>query len=98
MARAGADGRALPLGRGPRLLPCCPYRLQGEHGLLKYLDKVLKTKGHAVLCVAEGAGQVRACSAQGAERGGGAKRGGDGAAGGVAGAQVCDARHALPTG
>lgn len=39
------------------LIPEVPFQLQGDHGLLAYLGRVLEEKGHCVLCVAEGAGQ-----------------------------------------
>ncbi len=41
------------------LIPEVPFRLDGDGGLLAYVDKVLSERGHCVLCVAEGAGQVR---------------------------------------
>jgi hypothetical protein len=34
------------------------FVLKGEKGLFSYLDKVLENRGHAVVCLAEGAGQV----------------------------------------
>lgn len=40
------------------LIPEVPFKLQGPTGLLAYLETVLEKKGHAVVCVAEGAGQV----------------------------------------
>jgi len=40
------------------LIPEVPFALHGENGLFAYLEKVMKAKGHCVLCVAEGAGQV----------------------------------------
>ncbi len=39
------------------LIPEVPFRLEGENGLLKHLDKLLVERGHAVIVVAEGAGQ-----------------------------------------
>jgi len=42
------------------LIPEVPFTLKGEHGLCKYLEGVLEKKGHCVVCIAEGAGQVRA--------------------------------------
>jgi hypothetical protein len=36
-----------------------PPQLEGENGLLAYLGRVIAAKGHCVVCVAEGAGQVR---------------------------------------
>ena len=47
------------------LIPEVPFTLDGPSGLLAYLEHVLEAKGHAVVCVAEGAGQVG--------RGGGAR-------------------------
>ena len=44
------------------LIPEVPFRLDGDTGLLAYVDKVLSERGHCVLCVAEGAGQVRKIS------------------------------------
>ena len=32
--------------------------MDGDAGLIKYVDKVLSERGHCVLCLAEGAGQV----------------------------------------
>lgn len=32
--------------------------MEGDSGLVKYVDKVLSERGHCVLCLAEGAGQV----------------------------------------
>jgi 6-phosphofructokinase 1 len=39
------------------LIPEVPFRLDGERGLLAVLKRRLQAKGHAVLAVAEGAGQ-----------------------------------------
>lgn len=39
------------------LIPEVPFSLKGEKGLFKYLEKVLAERGHAVICIAEGAGQ-----------------------------------------
>ncbi|PNH03063.1 6-phosphofructokinase 5, chloroplastic [Tetrabaena socialis] len=39
------------------LIPEVPFQLDGEHGLLRYLEGVIKAKGHCVVCIAEGAGQ-----------------------------------------
>ncbi len=50
------------------LIPEVPFRLDGPSGLLAYLDGVLSKQGHAVVCVAEGAGQELADRAR---RGGG---------------------------
>jgi hypothetical protein len=40
------------------LIPEVQFDLDGEQGLLAYLRQVLLRKGYAVVCVAEGAGQV----------------------------------------
>lgn len=39
------------------LIPEVPFHLEGENGLLAYLERLLRTKGHAVVVIAEGAGQ-----------------------------------------
>ncbi len=39
------------------LVPEDPFQLTGEHGLLPSLERRLKSRGHAVIVVAEGAGQ-----------------------------------------
>ncbi len=39
------------------LIPEVPFDLEGENGLLKQLEKRLERRGHAVILVAEGAGQ-----------------------------------------
>jgi len=39
------------------LIPESPFDIYGKHGLFAYLKNILKNKGHAVVCVAEGAGQ-----------------------------------------
>ena len=39
------------------LIPEIPFVLEGENGLLALLEKRLETRGHAVILVAEGAGQ-----------------------------------------
>lgn len=46
------------------LIPEVPFSLDGEMGLYAYVRTLLDRKGHAVICVAEGAGQVgpRLCS------------------------------------
>ena len=36
-----------------------PFNLEGPNGVLQHLEHLIKTKGNAVVCVAEGAGQVR---------------------------------------
>lgn len=35
-----------------------PFNLHGPRGVLSYLKYLIETKGSAVVCVAEGAGQV----------------------------------------
>jgi 6-phosphofructokinase 1 len=39
------------------LIPEIPMALEGEHGVLRYLERVLDRQGHAVIVVAEGAAQ-----------------------------------------
>ena len=39
------------------LIPECPFDLEGEHGLIAALRRRLDARGHAVIVVAEGAGQ-----------------------------------------
>ena len=39
------------------LIPEVPFKLKGPNGLTSYLTTLLEKKGHAVVCVAEGAGQ-----------------------------------------
>jgi 6-phosphofructokinase 1 len=39
------------------VVPEVPFELGGADGLLAYLGKVLEDRGHAVVCVAEGAYQ-----------------------------------------
>ncbi|KAG9141817.1 hypothetical protein Leryth_013943 [Lithospermum erythrorhizon] len=39
------------------LIPEVPFNLHGHHGVLSHLKYLLETKGSAVVCVAEGAGQ-----------------------------------------
>ena len=48
----------LSVSRRQCLIPEVPFTLYGERGMFTYLEKVLSEKGHAVICVAEGAGQV----------------------------------------
>lgn len=35
-----------------------PFTLYGEKGLMAFVEKILSSRGHAVICIAEGAGQV----------------------------------------
>ncbi|KAG1334476.1 ATP-dependent 6-phosphofructokinase 5, chloroplastic [Cocos nucifera] len=39
------------------LIPEVPFTLGGPNGVLQHLEHLIKTKGNAVICVAEGAGQ-----------------------------------------
>ncbi|KAL9670590.1 hypothetical protein QQ045_008143 [Rhodiola kirilowii] len=39
------------------LIPEVTFKLDGRYGLLKHLEHLIETKGSAVVCVAEGAGQ-----------------------------------------
>ncbi|CAK7339624.1 unnamed protein product [Dovyalis caffra] len=39
------------------LIPEVPFHLHGPHGVLRHLKFLIETKGSAVICVAEGAGQ-----------------------------------------
>ncbi|XP_050291264.1 ATP-dependent 6-phosphofructokinase 5, chloroplastic [Quercus robur] len=39
------------------LIPEVPFNLDGPHGVLRHLKYLIETKGSAVVCVAEGAGQ-----------------------------------------
>lgn len=41
------------------LIPEAPFKLEGPNGVLVHLEYLLKTKGNAVICVAEGAGQIK---------------------------------------
>lgn len=40
------------------LIPEVPFALKGTKGLFAYIEKVLEERGHCVMCIAEGAGQV----------------------------------------
>ena len=40
------------------LIPEVPFIMDGPQGLLAYLETVLIQRGHAVICMAEGAAQV----------------------------------------
>lgn len=40
------------------LIPEVKFEMGGEPGLLAYVESVLERKGHAVVCIAEGAAQV----------------------------------------
>jgi 6-phosphofructokinase 1 len=43
------------------VIPEIPARLEGEGGMLRYLERLLERRGHAVIVVAEGAGQELLC-------------------------------------
>jgi len=55
------------------LIPEVPFRLEGERGLLKALEERLDRRNHAVIVVAEGAGQELASPSEAASSGKGAK-------------------------
>ena len=62
--RAALDSRVLCCAAGvvdACLIPEVPFKTKGERGLFAYIEKVLHSKGHAVVCIAEGAGQVSRC-------------------------------------
>lgn len=40
------------------LIPEVSFCLEGKQGLMSYLSGVLEQRGHCVICMAEGAGQV----------------------------------------
>jgi 6-phosphofructokinase 1 len=44
------------------LIPEVGFELEGEKGLFAYIASVLESRGHAVICLAEGAGQARLCA------------------------------------
>jgi 6-phosphofructokinase 1 len=39
------------------LIPEVPFDMDGPHGVLEYLEKVVRARGRAVIVVAEGAGE-----------------------------------------
>ena len=41
------------------LIPEVRFCIEGKQGLLSYLANVLEQRGHCVICMAEGAGQVQ---------------------------------------
>ena len=55
------------------LIPEIPFTLKGPNGLFEYLAGVLKAKGDCVICIAEGAGQVRGGCRKEWRGGGGSK-------------------------
>lgn len=40
------------------LIPEVRFKLDGDNGLVQHLERLLELKGHAMICVAEGAAQV----------------------------------------
>jgi 6-phosphofructokinase 1 len=57
------------------LIPEVPMQLEGEHGVLRYVERVLDRQGHAVIVVAEGAAQDLVAGGAGADRSGNPKLG-----------------------
>lgn len=54
------------------LIPEIKLTLDGEQGLIEHLERVLESRGHALICIAEGAAQVGSAAAgRQAEWGGG---------------------------
>ncbi len=56
------------------LIPEADFDLDGSHGLLKFLERRLQERGHAVIVAAEGAGQIY-CSGEGTDLSGNVKLG-----------------------
>jgi 6-phosphofructokinase 1 len=57
------------------LIPEVPMKLEGEHGVLRYVERVLDRQGHAVIVVAEGAAQDLVADSAGADKSGNSKLG-----------------------
>jgi 6-phosphofructokinase 1 len=57
------------------LIPEVPMKLEGEHGVLRYVERVLDRQGHAVIVVAEGAAQDLVSDGLGADKSGNTKLG-----------------------
>jgi 6-phosphofructokinase 1 len=57
------------------LIPEVPMQLEGDHGVLSYIDRVLDRQGHAVIVVAEGAAQDLTDGGKGADKSGNTKLG-----------------------
>ena len=55
------------------LVPEVPIELEGTYGVLPHIERVLKTKGKAVIVVAEGAGEELVGAAAGVDAGGNKK-------------------------
>lgn len=57
------------------LIPEVPMQLEGEHGVFRYVERVLDRQGHAVIVVAEGAAQDLVSDGTGADKSGNTKLG-----------------------
>jgi 6-phosphofructokinase 1 len=57
------------------LIPEVPMKLEGDHGVFRYIDRVLDRQGHCVIVVAEGAAQDLVADGSGADKSGNAKLG-----------------------
>jgi 6-phosphofructokinase 1 len=57
------------------LIPEVPMQLEGEHGVLRYIDRVLDRQGHCVIVVAEGAAQDLVADGSGSDKSGNTKLG-----------------------
>ena len=57
------------------LIPEVPMQLNGEHGVLRYVERVLDRQGHAVIVVAEGAAQDLVAAGNAADKSGNTKLG-----------------------
>jgi 6-phosphofructokinase 1 len=57
------------------LIPEVPMKLEGEHGVFGYVNRVLDRQGHAVIVVAEGAAQDLVADGLGADKSGNTKLG-----------------------
>ncbi len=57
------------------LIPEVPMRLEGDHGVLRYIERVLDRQGHGVIVVAEGAAQDLLAARSAADKSGNSKLG-----------------------
>ncbi|MES1187515.1 MAG: ATP-dependent 6-phosphofructokinase [Myxococcales bacterium] len=57
------------------LIPEVPMKLEGDHGVLRYVERVLDRQGHAVIVVAEGAAQDLVADSAGADKSGNTRLG-----------------------
>jgi 6-phosphofructokinase 1 len=57
------------------LIPEVPMQLEGEQGVLRYVERVLDRQGHAVIVVAEGAAQDLVTDGLGSDKSGNSKLG-----------------------